>query len=376
MLVVFRLSRACPVPLRARNFPGRLKNFPKLAYNRYGKQSLPCCCFDCKSDCTFKGKAMAEDRKLDFIPLGKIKPPKDALRQVDKKKTDYITLVDSVRNKGVLNAILVQRVKDDPEHPYQIVEGYHRYSAAMDAGLEKIPAQIMNMDEVAVIEAQIIGNAQKIETRPAEYAAAIERLFKINPTLTEKEVAQRLNKSTTWLEKTLGLNKLPDKAKALVNEGHIKVSNAYSLANLASVAEDEVENYLERAQTQPPSEFNFSIDQRVRQIKSERKAGRDPSKKNEYVPAPYPRSKPELVSEMMNPKIGATIVKMVEAKTPEDGFAAGVKWALKMDPIAIEEGRKRWEEEKMKSEQEKQARAEERQKKRAEEAKEALAATS
>jgi ParB family transcriptional regulator, chromosome partitioning protein len=144
--------------------------------------------------------------RLKNLPLSQIKEPKDALRKVNKKRQEYIEMVSSVRDKGILNAILVREVKDDTDTPYSIVEGLHRYSAAQDAGLIEIPAQIQTMTDAEVYEAQIIGNMKKIETRPAEYAAALSRIFMSNPTMTKKELASKLSCSTTKIDNILKIN--------------------------------------------------------------------------------------------------------------------------------------------------------------------------
>lgn len=101
---------------------------------------------------------------LKSIPLSLIRENPVALRNVNRKGEGYLGLVDSVRKDGVLNAIVVREIKDPTNGNvvYGLVDGLHRFSAASDAGLTEIPAQVKDMDDAAVLEAQLIANVHKI----------------------------------------------------------------------------------------------------------------------------------------------------------------------------------------------------------------------
>lgn len=273
--------------------------------------------------------------KMKHLPLNQIKAPADPLRQVNKKKAEYLEFVDSIRSKGILNPILVRELKDNSETPYSVIEGLHRYTGAIDAGLTEIPCQIVSMNDAEIWEAQIIGNLHKIETRPADYAKTLEKIFRANPTLTKKQLSAKLNKSTTWLDNQLKLNVLPENVKKLVNEGNINVSNAYALANLSSVAENEVENFLSAAQTTPPNEFTVRVDTRVRQIKAERRQGRDPKKNNEFEPIAHPQNRAAFEAELRDHKNADVLIPEMGASTPLEGWIAAIKWSLKLDPRSV-----------------------------------------
>ncbi|MCA8903202.1 MAG: ParB/RepB/Spo0J family partition protein, partial [Hyphomonas sp.] len=66
-------------------------------------------------------------------------------------------LADSIRTKGVLQAILVRPDPKDPGN-YQIIAGERRWRAAKLAGLKAIPAVVRNMDELELLEVGIIEN--------------------------------------------------------------------------------------------------------------------------------------------------------------------------------------------------------------------------
>src|SRR3954469_21290947 len=99
---------------------------------------------------------------LANIPLSRIRENPVALRPVDKTSEEYKGLVDSVRRNGILNPISVREVPNpdpnDKEPLYSVVDGLHRFTAAGDAGLESIPAQIVTKTDADVLEAQIVAN--------------------------------------------------------------------------------------------------------------------------------------------------------------------------------------------------------------------------
>ena len=134
---------------------------------------------------------------LKNITLSEIRENKAALRQVNRQSEEYVELVESVRENGVFNAIVVRPIVDEEtkETYYGLVDGLHRYSAACDAGQKTIPASVLDLTDAESLEAQIIGNIHKIETKPVEYSRSLQRLMAANPLLTISDMASKLSKS-------------------------------------------------------------------------------------------------------------------------------------------------------------------------------------
>jgi hypothetical protein len=196
----------------------------------------------------------------------------------------------------------------------------------------------------------------------------LSRIFMSNPTMTKKELASKLSCSTTKIDNILKINDLPDKVRGLIDEGVIKVANAAKLANLVGVADDEIEENLTAASSMPAIDFGLRIDNRVRTIKSERKAGRVAQKVTEYVPVPRLQAMSAINSEREKPTIAAAVIKELGVTTPEEGFRAGLKWVTRLDPISIREDTARFEAERKAEEEAKAARKKEREEKRVKEA--------
>lgn len=308
------------------------------------------------------------------IPINKIRENPVALRKVNKTSEAYGGLVDSIRREGVMNPIVVREIKDpgSGDMIYGLVDGLHRFSGAQDAGLKEVPCNVKSMSDSAVLEAQIIANIHKVETRPVEYSKQLVKILAQNPFMTEAELSSKLSKSPSWLRERLGLASLAENIASIVDEGKINLSNAYALAKLAKEEPEEVVNYLDKAMTSTPQEFVPLITSRIKEIKDARRKGTD-AKPDSFIATPRLRKLPELKNELTNPTVGPLMIRDMKVSDPATAFNLGLQWALCMDPQSISQRTQRDADRKKELENEKQKRAAEREQKKAEESKSVLA---
>jgi len=271
---------------------------------------------------------------LKVVNLSEIRENDVALRTVNRESEEYLGLVESIRSKGFIGAISVrQREDDEGISYYELIDGLHRFNASKDAGRETINVDVVDLDEDQVLEAQIMANIHKVETKPIEYTRQLKRILTRNPLMTESELAAKLGKSTSWISGRLSLNKLNgDPVKQLVDEGKIGLSNAYALAKLPA---DEQADWLDRAMTLAPDEFIPQTTDRLKKIREDRKAGRD-SSPAEFSAVPHMQKLKVLKEEFESPSIGPALCARHGVSNPADGFAMGVKWALHMDPDSVD----------------------------------------
>ncbi len=136
-------------------------------------------------------------------------------------------LADSIRSRGVLQAILV---RPDPKASgkYQIVAGERRWRAAKRAGLETIPAVVKDMDELELLEIGIIENVQRTDLNPMEEAEAYGALMK-RFGRTQEGLAESVGKSRAHIANTLRLLKLPETVRELVREQKLSAGHARAI---------------------------------------------------------------------------------------------------------------------------------------------------
>jgi ParB family chromosome partitioning protein len=136
-------------------------------------------------------------------------------------------LAESIRTKGVLQAILV---RPDPSNAdmFEIIAGERRWRAARRAGLTTIPAVVREMDDREVLEIAIIENVQRSDLNPVEeaeaYKALIDRFGR-----TQESVATQVGKSREHVSNTLRLLNLPDDVREHVREGRLTAGHARAL---------------------------------------------------------------------------------------------------------------------------------------------------
>lgn len=279
--------------------------------------------------------------ELKSVGIEQIRDNPDAIRAVNRKSEEFLGLVDSIREKGFIGAITIRPAVIDEEECYVIVDGMHRYLASKDIGLSEIPCSICTMDESTAIEASIMANVHKKETKASEYRTGLLKMLNINPMMTEAELATKLGKSPTWIGNILRLNQIESAdIMALIDGGSINMSNAYALAKLPS---DEQVNFLTEAQTMAPDEFIPLVNERVKEIKDAKRKGEDPAE-TQFNPAEFMQKMSVIKSERESGEIADALIAETNVATPKDAFILALNWVLHADPFSVAEQQQKWEE--------------------------------
>jgi ParB family chromosome partitioning protein len=133
---------------------------------------------------------------------------------------DLDELVGSIRDKGVLEPILVRPRPEDegPEPPgvlYRIISGERRYRAAQEAGLYEVPVIEMDVSEQEALEIALIENLQRKDLTPFEEAEGY-RLLAERHAYTHEEIAEAVGKSRTVVTESLSLLQMPPRVRDTV----------------------------------------------------------------------------------------------------------------------------------------------------------------
>lgn len=141
-------------------------------------------------------------------------------------------LAESIKEHGLLEPIIVKKsIKG-----YELVAGERRTKASKLAGLKTIPAIIKDFNDLQMMELALIENIQREDLSAIEEANAYKK-FIDNMGYTQEELANRFNKSRTYITNLLGLLKLPVSVQNMVMDGSISSSHARVLSKM----EDENE---------------------------------------------------------------------------------------------------------------------------------------
>lgn len=165
--------------------------------------------------------------KFQEIEISKIYLSEANVRKAEITKGEIDSLVASIKEKGVLQPIILVKREDR----YELPVGQCRFLAAKKAGLEKIPAMVY--DELSPIEMRVISaieNLQRIDLTQADRAAAVSDLKR--ELGTNKAVAKALGYTEGWVSFMLGFKGLPDDVKKMVEEKKLTTTEAASLRHM------------------------------------------------------------------------------------------------------------------------------------------------
>lgn len=165
------------------------------------------------------------------IPVGEIaRNPYQPRKNFDPAELE--SLKESVATHGILQPLIVRIV----EGGYQLIAGERRLLAAKQAGLERVPCRVVEMDDKSVCEVAIIENVQRTDLSELEKAQAFEDyLFKFSSSI--EELARRLGKDRSTVSNCLRLLELPDFVKLALQENRITAGHARSLLPLEEEAD-------------------------------------------------------------------------------------------------------------------------------------------
>jgi ParB family chromosome partitioning protein len=163
------------------------------------------------------------------VETKKLIPNQDQPRFVfDDEK--MVELISSVREKGIIQPIIVKKHEYDGQ--YEIICGERRFRAAQEVGLQKVPVVIKDVSATDLLEVALIENIQREDLNPIEEAEAYLKLYERG--LSHEVIAQKVGKNRTTVVNLLRLLKLPKDVLKLLLENQITEGHARTLLSLPS----------------------------------------------------------------------------------------------------------------------------------------------
>ncbi|WP_068310843.1 ParB/RepB/Spo0J family partition protein [Polycladidibacter hongkongensis] len=142
-------------------------------------------------------------------------------------EADLSALTDSVREKGIVQPILVRPNPGMPGH-FEIIAGERRWRAAQKAGLHEAPVIVREVTDQEALELAIIENVQRADLNPIEEALGYDQLIE-EFSYSQVELSKVIGKSRSHVANTLRLLKLPNSVKDYLAEGLITAGHARAL---------------------------------------------------------------------------------------------------------------------------------------------------
>ena len=183
----------------------------------------------------------------EMLKISSVEPRHDQPRKTfDRESLE--ALAESVQKYGVLQPIIV-RPNQIIEDTYEIIAGERRWRAAKLAGLDEIPAVILDGDDLKIAQVAIIENIQREDLNAVEEALAYQGLME-RFGLTQDQVSKQVGKSRSAIANLLRLLDLPEEVLVMLKNDEISAGHARALlglddeANMLALAEKIVEKQL------------------------------------------------------------------------------------------------------------------------------------
>jgi ParB family chromosome partitioning protein len=154
---------------------------------------------------------------------------------------DLTELIESIREKGVLEPLLVR--PSDVGGRYMIIAGERRYRASLEVGLAEVPCIELDVDDKAVAEISLIENLQRKDLTPFEEADGLQALAD-RFGYTHEDIAKRIGKSRSSITETISLAAMPAEVRETCRHADIRAKSTL----LEIIRQPSVEEMMELAQ--------------------------------------------------------------------------------------------------------------------------------
>ena len=189
-------------------------------------------------------KSGSNQAQSNKIPIADLQRNKYQPRTIfDKAK--LAELSSSIKKNGVIQPIAVRPNKYEPGK-YEIVAGERRWLAAQKAGLNEVPAIILDIDDQKSLEIAIVENVQRQDLNAIEEAKGYQRLTK-EFGYDQEKISKFMSKSRSHISNTLRLLTLPQDIIGMIEEGLLSAGQArplIGLPNSSTIAENIVKKHL------------------------------------------------------------------------------------------------------------------------------------
>ena len=172
------------------------------------------------------GEELTQDDSLRTLKLRDVEPnPNQPRREFDPAALEE--LAESIRQNGIITPITVRKVDDR----YQIIAGERRWRASRMAGLEDIPAYVLEVDEREAYQYALVENLQRQDLNPIEEALGYRRLMD-DYGYSQERAGEKVGRSRPYITNALRLLSLPQLICDMIASGALSAGHGRALVVL------------------------------------------------------------------------------------------------------------------------------------------------
>ena len=162
--------------------------------------------------------------RFEDLEIGVIDVETGIRQTLDKKPLDELTT--SIKQHGILQPLVVE---PSDEGRYKLQIGKRRMAAAKLAGLEKVPAMILDrpLESKDSLAIRLVENLHREDLDPIDEAEAYETLREMGVKVSE--IARRVGKNRPYVSHSMRLLRLHPKVREAIRQGNIPREHALAL---------------------------------------------------------------------------------------------------------------------------------------------------
>lgn len=262
-----------------------------------------------------------------MIPMSQLDKCPIQFRPVRKETLEYLQLKDSIREYGILQSLCCRPYNNR----YQVCMGFNRHSIAEDLRLIEVPCIIRNMDDAEIQRLQIAENLQRIPVFNTDIARRLWRIVNIDQTLTLPQLSAQLHLTVNATRERLSLIQLCPEAELQLNDNKLSLKLAIELAKLPH---EHQKRLLSIIITLPDREQLELIRGEARHYRQSLKNDRLARKLHTISNVePIFRKREELLHELIEPTMMASVIEACGARTPTEIWKACLQFVFSIDPL-------------------------------------------
>ena len=176
-------------------------------------------------------------KNVQFISISRLERNPDQPRKMFNE-ADMLELTNSIRQKGVLQPILVRPIPQsarsktsNSKADYQIVAGERRWQASLKAGLDSMPVLIRELSDQEVLEIGVVENVQRADLNPMEEARAYRALMD-DFGRTQSDVSDAIGKSRSHIANLLRMLDMPLQIQRWLELGRLSLGHAKAIISM------------------------------------------------------------------------------------------------------------------------------------------------
>lgn len=177
----------------------------------------------------------SKPRSPELVPLDQIA---EGTNIRTGKLENIHQLALSIKERGLLQAIVVRNADAGAPKPYELVYGYRRFAALQIVHAEETNALVRcdvidDLTAAEIAELMLVENVQRVQLKPMEVARALRYLLDLNPEMNAASLARSLGLKPDWARRHFRLLELPKQIQEQLGRGDL----SFTIADLLRKAQ-------------------------------------------------------------------------------------------------------------------------------------------